>query len=163
MSTMTVVHIWAIMIATGFYFYLRNPKDKVSDTEMSLWNKRAATQQSILDVLLYAREDLKEWWYYPLLMGIIVAWAAGIVADIFVPSKLFLGNAAPVNAASISVPIIPNGDDITAVIDLSALNVWPYLRATGAALVANKTLRGKVSVGQPIILGETYQRDDPAH
>ncbi|KAK3346853.1 hypothetical protein B0T25DRAFT_553015 [Lasiosphaeria hispida] len=164
MSTMTVVHIWGIMIATGFYFYLRNPKNKVSDISVSLWNKRAATQQSIQDVLLYAREDLKKWWYYPLLMGIIAAWAAGIVAGIFVPSKLFLGNAAPVNAASIYAPILSSADNITAFIDLFALDVQPYLRATGAALIANETLRGKVSVGQPIILGEhtnqTIQRID---
>ena len=152
MSSLIVFNIWAMIIAAGFYFYLRKEGNKVSDISMSLWNKRAATHQSITDTLLYARDDLKRWWYYPLLFAIISAWAASMAAGILVPSQIFLGNAAPVNPRSVYVPS-NNYSTFPELYDIFALDIQPSLRAAGAALVANQTLRNKVVVGEPIPLG----------
>ncbi|KAK5652294.1 hypothetical protein OQA88_10642 [Cercophora sp. LCS_1] len=105
LSGMIVVHVWAILIALGAYIWLRKGKNNVSDLSMSLWNKRGATEGSLLDTIMYAkRHDLSRLRFYPILLAIAIAWAAGIAAGIMVPSMLVLGNAAPVNPEDVVVP-----------------------------------------------------------
>ena len=177
MVSSIIVNIWAIIIGCGLYYYLRGntgdstqpdakkpdtKKDgaktadnRVTDISMSVWNKRASPLESLLDTVLYARDDVKEWWFWPLIIVIIVVLAAKIAAGVLIPKDIFIGNGAPVNPASIFVPSQNySQDDRLHLSATYALDVPAALRATGSALVANSSLQSQVHVGQPVILGQ---------
>jgi len=170
MSTMMVVNIWAIVIAWGLYVYLRRPgtANRVNDVSLSLWNRREATQQSVMDTLLYSPSSWRKWWYWPLASVILGVWIASIAAGIYVPSKaLFLGNGAPVNPRSIFIPALESSQTDEQALALNVLEIPPYRRAAGAALIASKDVRAKVMISEPIIEGtkgdEVIQRINYAY
>ncbi|KAK0649255.1 hypothetical protein B0T16DRAFT_372167 [Cercophora newfieldiana] len=166
MSTLIVVNITAIFIAGGLWIYLRGSRagNQVNDISISLWNKREATHMSVIDTLFYSRDALKKWWYYPLVAALLGAWAASVLAGIFMPPRVFLGNAAPVNPSSIFVPPDMNKFQNTIPYDVLyrtyAMNVDTYLRAAGAAYIAAKDVRDRVRVNPPVSLG-TWTGPDP--
>ncbi|KAK3936512.1 hypothetical protein QBC46DRAFT_296074 [Diplogelasinospora grovesii] len=163
MIASTVVNVWAIVIAVGIYFYLgknkpdAHPADhdkRVTGVSMSVWNKRASPPESLLDTLLYAREEVGEWWFWPLVLAIVVFWTAQLAAGILIPKEIFVGNAAPVAATSIYVPSQKFAeDDRLHQSAVYALDVPAALRAAGAALVANASVQAQVTISQPITLG----------
>ncbi|KAK4447844.1 hypothetical protein QBC34DRAFT_354455 [Podospora aff. communis PSN243] len=166
MSGLIVVNITAIFIASGLWIYLRGSRagNRVNDISISLWNNREATHMSVIDTLYYSRDALRKWWYYPLVTALLGAWAASVLAGIFLPSKVFLGNAAPVNPTSIYVPPdMRNFTDSTSdqiYFGTFALNVDPYLRAAGAAYIATDDVRSQVMVEKPVSLG-SWTGPDP--
>lgn len=167
MSTMMVVNLWAIVVACGLYAYLRRPGtgNRVNDVSLSLWNRREATQQSVMDTLFYSPSAWRMWWYWPLASVILGVWIASIAAGIYVPSKtLFLGNAAPVDPRSIFVPALESNQTEKQALALNILEIPPYRRAAGAALIASDDVRGKVTISEAIIEGawedEVIQRID---
>ncbi|KAH8888942.1 hypothetical protein GQ53DRAFT_767084 [Thozetella sp. PMI_491] len=168
MAGSIVINVWAIVIAIGMYYYLRMNKGpdvrhqrSVTDLSMSIWNKKASPQQSLLDTLLYAREDLKHWWFYPLCITIVAVWTAKVAAGILIPRTLFVGYGAPVNPTSIFVPEINyDENDQIHLRAAFALDVPLTLRAAGSALVASDTLKSSVHVGNPTVLGSTGKGQD---
>ncbi|KAK0611369.1 hypothetical protein B0T14DRAFT_326694 [Immersiella caudata] len=158
MAGLIVVNITAIFIASGLWIYLRGSRtgNRVNDISISLWNNREATHMSVIDTLYYSRDALRKWWYYPLVTALLGAWAASVLAGIFLPPKVFLGNAAPVNPTSIYVPLdmrYLNNSDEQLLFGTYALNVDPYLRAAGAAFIATDDVRRQVELEKPISLG----------
>ncbi|KAM7208433.1 hypothetical protein V8F20_001114 [Naviculisporaceae sp. PSN 640] len=156
MSTIMVVNLWAIVMVCGIYKQLTTPRaaNKVNGMTMTLWNTRDAPRQSAIGAILYARKKWNKWWYYPFILILAGAWIASLAAGIFLPSSIFLGNAAPVNPLSIYVPT-GNFSDWTMqdTYSIWALEGGPYLRATAAALVASDEVRAKVKVSLPVLEG----------
>ena len=173
-STMMVINLWAIAVACGLYLHLKNPKtaNRVNDISMMLWSKREAAREPAVEALLYVGKGWEKWWYYPLVLVLIGVWVASLAAGILLPSRLFLGNVAPVNPSSIFAPSLNlSKTDSQTTYNVFELDVQRYLRAAGAAFVANDALRGKVQVGMPVfegtwdnkaenLTGDTIQRID---
>ncbi|KAM7218824.1 hypothetical protein V8F06_005838 [Rhypophila decipiens] len=156
LSTIMVVNLWAIVMIFGIYMQLTAPKtsSKVNGMAMSLWNTKDAPRQSAIAVLLHGRKKWKKWWYYPFILVLAGAWTASLTAGIFLPSRIFLGNAAPVNPLSIYAPT-GNFTEFTIGESYSiyALEGAGYMRAAAAALVASDEVRAKVAVSPPVLEG----------
>ncbi|KAM7206274.1 hypothetical protein V8F33_000560 [Rhypophila sp. PSN 637] len=175
LSTIMVVNLWAIVMVFAIYMQLTTTKtaSRVNDMAMSLWNTKDAPRQSAIATVLYVRKKWNKWWYYPFIAILAGAWVASLAAGIFLPSRIFLGNAAPVNPLSIYVPTTGSFSELTIAETFSkyALEGAGYIRAAAAALVASDEVRVKVMVSQPAVEGtwnnersrinnETIQRID---
>ncbi|KAK4216231.1 hypothetical protein QBC37DRAFT_338224, partial [Rhypophila decipiens] len=156
LSTIMVVNLWAIVMVFGIYMQLTTTKtaSRVNGMAMSLWNTKDAPRQSAIATLLYVRKKWNKWWYYPFISILAGAWVASLAAGIFLPSRIFLGNAAPVNPLSIYVPTVSSLElSIAETFSKYALEGGGYMRAAAAALVASDEIRAKVMVSQPAVEG----------
>lgn len=175
----TVVNLWVTLLICGMYVFCLQGQGKRSESPtvrrassvmLSVWNYKETPRVPVLRLfhsavsrdpeisgLTYSKGGHRhKWWFYPLGLVLLAAWAANIVAGIIIPGGLFIGIGAPVNPNSIYVPSADTElSDNSNVIKALVLDASSSLRAVGSVLLSEELLGERVLVGQPVARGKT--------